>query len=207
MLISLVLPSCSLKYEEELNTSSSFPELELTNAEYSCYEDNSLSMQLTADSLEQYKSGGSYAQRVKFCTWDKEQKLTTEGTCNLLGIQDDEKIYTLFDNIYINNEEQKFKIRAQNLKWNGNTKQLVSGENDTVFVTRDDIEIEGSGFSASGSSRSFRFTKPVKGIITTADEVVENAVEEMSDFEILQAEEELKNSMGGAENENKASDQ
>ncbi|WP_443977312.1 hypothetical protein, partial [Treponema succinifaciens] len=89
--------------------------------------------------------------------------------CALLGIKGHTKIYTLFNEIFIDNIEQNFKINAESLKWNSETKQMVSTKDGNVKLTRSDIEIQGSGFSASGASKSFEFTNPVTGTITTDD--------------------------------------
>lgn len=177
--------SCSLKYEEQVDTAAVTPELELIDAELTQYKDNKVSLRLSSDILEQYKSDNStFAQGVNFKSWDDKGELETEGKCDLLGLNREEEIYTLFNNIYLNNVKQGFVIRAQNLKWISKSEQLLSGKDDTVYIERDDITIEGAGFTASGVSQTFEFAKPVSGIITVnedkedAQQQEENNIEE-----------------------------
>ena len=61
---------------------------------------------------------------------------------------------------------QNVEIHAQNLRWDGKSEQLVSGSNDTVHIKKDNLELEGSGFSASGVSQSFHWSKAFHGTIT-----------------------------------------
>ena len=53
------------------------------------------------------------------------------------------------------------------LKWNANNEQLTSGRGDIVRVEKDDTVIRGSGFSASGISKTFSFRGNVTGDIET----------------------------------------
>ncbi len=176
---SLLLPSCSLKYDEPVNTESLSPELQFTNVDYKRYKNKKLDTQIKADILERYRNDGSaYAKNAEFFAWNDKSELTTEGSCALLGIDSQNDIYTLFNSIFLHNIEQNFQLKATNLKWNGKTEQLSSGKTDTVYLIRDDIEIEGTGFSASGISRSFTFEESVSGVIITEDKETEGEEEQ-----------------------------
>lgn len=167
--------SCSLKYDDEVSTDSIIPELEIQDVDYKKYENSKLKVQIKAEKLERYKSdGAAFASRASFYTWDEEMVLKTEGSCSLLGMNDQTEIYTLFDDIFINNIDQKFKIRASSLKWNGKKETLVAAKDDTVYIERDDIQISGTGFSASGVDRSFTFDSNVDGLILTGEDNLSN---------------------------------
>ncbi|MFA6938166.1 MAG: LPS export ABC transporter periplasmic protein LptC, partial [Treponema sp.] len=166
-----LLSSCSLNYDQGTNTESSVPEFTFTNATFNRYENDKLTMELNALKLEQYKDdGATYGQNVNFTTWNKNQELETEGKCGLLNANTKDDIYTLFNDIVIKSYEQNMEIYAQNLKFNAKTEQLTSGASDKIQIKRDDINIEGRGFSASGVSRSFAFTESVNGSIETKSE-------------------------------------
>ena len=157
MLIVLSLSACSLKYEDESISTADLPELIFRNVTFSRYKDNALSLSLSAESLEQYKKGDTaYASKANFQTWDSNKNEATRGYCGLLSIQGD--------------AEQNMTLRAQSLSWNGKTEQLVSGAKEKVTIIRDDLELSGTGFSASGVSRSFAFTNNVSGTINTKEE-------------------------------------
>lgn len=169
--VSSLLLSCSLKYDEGSESSSITPELKFENLQFRRYEDEKITMRLSAEQMEQYKgSGSAYARKTSFETWDSDGNLTSEGSCTILGMDKDKETYILFNDIVMNNIEQNFKIYAQNLKWDSKTKQLTSSADEKIYLLRDDVEMEGSGFSASGISKSFTFEKPVTGTITTKDD-------------------------------------
>lgn len=181
---SLLLPSCSLKYDEPVNTKSLSPELQFTKVDYKRYKGKKLDTQIKADVLERYRDDGSaYAKNATFYAWNEKSELTTEGSCALLGIDSQNDIYTLFNSIFLHNIEQNFQLKATNLKWNGKTEQLSSGKNDTVYLIREDIEIEGTGFSASGISRSFTFDESVSGVIITEDKETEGEEEQHEEIQ------------------------
>lgn len=179
LLLCAVLPSCSLKYDEDESSEDDSPELEFTNVDYKKYEDKVMTSEIKADALEQYKSDDTaYAKNASFKSWNKKAELVAEGSCGYLGLDSDKEVYVLFDDIFIDNVEQEFRLEAQSLKWSGKTQMLVSGKEDEVRLERDDVEVTGSGFSASADTRSFEFANPVSGVITTSDDEDEDEGEQ-----------------------------
>lgn len=173
ILISL-FSSCSLKYGTDLTEEEALPEFIFENSNFSRYNENVKTLELNANRLEQYKNGNSmYAKNVEFNIFDDNGALETTGSCGLMGADTNEKKYTLFDDIKISNQKDKLEISAQNLKWNGKTEQLISGLKDIVTIKKDNTELRGSGFSASGVTKSFSFTGSVSGSVET-DENSEN---------------------------------
>ena len=72
-------------------------------------------------------------------------------------------------NIQVSSKEDNVKFYSDSLKWNAKTEQLTSGKSNTVKIEKDDATIYGSGFSASGVSKSFSFSGSVSGEIITKD--------------------------------------
>lgn len=173
-LFASLLISCSLNYGEQVKAEGVVPEFVFNNARFSRYENKKKTMELDAESLEQYKSdSASFAKNATFKTWNKEGNLDTEGKCVLLGLNTNDKIYTMFNDIILKNIDQELEIHAQNLKWDGKTEQLVSGKNDIVRIKRGSLELEGKGFSASGVSKSFSFSQKVQGTIIEKEKSAE----------------------------------
>ncbi len=163
--------SCSLNYEEDSSQISNAPEFVFKNAKFSRYESSKISLKVEADILEQYKdNNAAYAQNARFFSWGKDGNLETEGKCFLLSMNSKDEIYTLFKDILIQNYSQNLEIQAQNLKWNGKTEQLTSSKDEKVFLKKDNIELQGKAFSASGVSQSFYFAGEVNGLLTTQQE-------------------------------------
>lgn len=162
--------SCSLNYGEGDDAESSNPEFIFKNAKFQRVEDKKLKIELEAERLEQYKTNNAmFAQNIFFNSYNKDNELETTGSCALLDINNKEKVYYLFNQIIIRNIPQNIEISAQNLRFDSNSEQLTSGTTDSVTIKRDDLEINGKGFSASGVSKSFVFTQGVDGIIQTND--------------------------------------
>ena len=173
--------SCSVKYEETVRAENVVPEFIFTNVNLSRYENNKLSVTFTAEKLEQYKnSPESYAQNIEFSSYNKNNELITEGSCKLLSVNTDTEIYTLFDDIQVSSKEDNVKFYSDSLKWNAKTEQLTSGKSDTVRIEKNDAIIYGSGFSASGVSKSFSFSGSVSGQIITKDNL-KNETEDIAE--------------------------
>lgn len=161
---AVLFSSCSLKYSQNYQDESNVPEFIFTDATFSRYEDNAKTLSLSASRLEQYSDGKSmYAKDVDFKVIDKAGKVTTEGTCDLLSSDSNEKKYILYDNINITNKKDELTVTADTLRWNGKTEQLTSSRNDMVSIKKGNTVMHGSGFSASGVSKQFSFTGVVTG--------------------------------------------
>ena len=158
--------SCSLNYGTEQSSESTVPEFSFKNAVFNRYEDGTTSISLQAEKLEQYKSdGSSYAQNAKFKTYSKSGELDTEGFCQLLASNTNNREYSLFNGISLNIYSQDLKLQAQSLHFNGKTEQLTSDRNDTVTIERKNTVIQGKGFSASAVSKTYSFENQVSGTI------------------------------------------
>lgn len=167
----LVFFSCSIKYDEVINTEESTPELVFQNTKMTRYENDKVTVEMTAGILEQYKnSSETYGKNLIFSAYNKEGQLTTQGSCGLLFMDTKKEIYELYDNIELFNNEEKIKFYANVLKWNSKTEQLISGKGDMVRVEKDGASIRGTGFSASGLSKSFSFRGTVTGEIESKDD-------------------------------------
>ena len=73
-------------------------------------------------------------------------------------------------------------IEADSLNFNKKTEQITSGKSSEVRLKKNDIMMQGYGFSASGVSKSFSFVDTVSGTIITDDDktsaIAENVVSE-----------------------------
>ena len=159
--------SCSLKEGEELDIENIVPEFVFSNAKMTRYENNSVTLELNAETIEQYKnSSQTFAKEVEFSSYEKN-KLTTEGSCDYISANTDEELYSLYGNIEIYSKDQNVNFFADELKWNAKTNQLIGGKSDTVRIEKDNTVIIGSGFAASGVSGKFSFSGSVSGDIET----------------------------------------
>ncbi len=162
--------SCSLKYQESVDVGERVPEFVFEESYLTRYEDNKPAFEMSAEVLEQYSGNKeSYGKNVDFSARNKQGEVTTEGTCGLLYINNDKKFYELYDEIELNNLEEKTRFYADILRWNEKTEQLTSGRGSMVKIEKDDTIIRGSGFSASGISKQFSFRGNVTGSIETSD--------------------------------------
>lgn len=178
LILVLFFTGCSLKYETEVNAEDLNPEFSFTNATVSRYEDAVKTAEITAGSVEQYKgSDKTYAKKVNFNVYNKKGEIETQGECGLLFFDSGSDLYELYEKIWLYNKANNANFYANGLRWNGKTEQLTSSRSDTVKIEKDDMVIYGSGFSASGISRTYKFTGTVSGDITTKEGAQENTPE------------------------------
>lgn len=168
---ALLFFSCTLDYDQTSGAKDTVPELVFQDAVFQSYEEGKIKSQLSGSVLEQYKSTGAfYGKNVEFSTWNSSTgEKEAQGSCGLLQADSKTNDYAMFDGIQVKDYKRGIEINAQKIKWNGKTEQLTSGRNDFVTLKRDDIEVKGMGFSASGISRQFSFEEQVSGKIITQD--------------------------------------
>ncbi len=163
----VILSSCSLKYNDTVEVESRVPEFVFEGTTMTRYEDKNVTLQINAEVLEQYKgSSESYAKNVSFSSYD-DGEMSTEGSCKLLYSDTDKDLYELYDEIKLFNYKEKINFYADVLRWNAKNEQLTSGRGEMVKIEKDDTVIRGSGFSASGISKTFSFRGNVTGDIET----------------------------------------
>lgn len=166
----LITSSCSLKYSDTLDVDDSVPELLFTGTKITRYENDRITVEVEADTLEQYKdSSESYAKNLSFKSYDDENEVSTEGSCGYLFADTSKEVYELFSGIELYNHSDNTNFFADSLRWNKKSEQLTSGVNSTVKVEKDDTVMEGKGFSASGISKTFSFSGGVNGDIETSE--------------------------------------
>ena len=171
IILILLSTSCSLKYSETVNSEDKVPEFVFEDTRLVRYEDKKPTLEVSAESLEQYKNTNeTYGKGVSFVSYDKEGKLETEGSCGIIFADTGTKIYELYDDINLYNISDKMRFYANALRWNGRTEQLTSGRGDMVKIEKDDTIMRGSGFTASGISKTFSFRGNITGTIETSDE-------------------------------------
>ena len=182
-LSAFLLLSCSLKYSDTADVDDIVPELSFTNTTITRYEDSLVTVEMSADTLEQYKdSSESYARNLSFKAYNNNE-IVTQGSCGYLFADTSKELYELFSGIELYNYSDKTNFFADILRWNKKTEQLTSAVNSTVRVEKDDTVMEGKGFAASGISKTFSFSGGVTGDIDTSDNKSENADEESDDAE------------------------
>ena len=170
LILIILSTSCSLKYQETVAVEDRVPELIFEESHMTRYEENKPTFEMNAELMEQYKDNKeSYGKNISFTSRNKNGDVTTEGSCGVLYIDNDNKVYELYDNIELDNHEENMKFYADVLRWNEKTEQLTSGRGNMVKVQKDDTIIRGSGFSASGISKEFSFRGNVTGNIETKD--------------------------------------
>ena len=162
--------SCSLKYSDTVDVDDKVPELQFSGTKITRYENDKITVEMSADSVEQYKdSSESYAKNLSFQAYNDENEVSTEGSCGFLYADTSKELYELFDGIELYNHSDKTNFFADMLRWNKKTEQLTSGVNSTVRVEKEDTVMEGRGFAASGVSKTFSFSGGVNGDIETSD--------------------------------------
>ena len=170
-IVFILLSSCSLKYTETVHSEDKVPEFVFEDTKMIRYENRKATLEVSAASLEQYKNTNeTYGKDISFISYDKDGKVETEGSCGIIYADTQKKLYELYDDIELYNAPEKVRFQASALKWNGRSEQLTSGRSDMVKIEKDDTIMRGSGFSASGISKTFSFRGNITGTIETSDD-------------------------------------
>lgn len=160
--------SCSLEYYKSQNSESVIPEFIFNNASFSRYEVGKSKIKLYSEKIEQYKSDSStYAKNAKFDTFDDDGNLETTGQCGILEMKTETENYKFFKNIQLNMLSQKMEVKAQTLSFNKKSEQITSDYNSEVQLSKNGMQVTGTGFSASGISKTFIFENGASGTIET----------------------------------------
>ncbi len=162
--------SCSLKYDETVNVEEKVPEFVFQDTSMVRSEDNKITFEMKAGVLEQYKkSSETFAKDVSFKAYDDKGAVSTEGECGLLFSDTDKKLYELYDDIKLYNRSDNTNFFAEILRWNEKNEQLTSGRGEMVKIEKEGTVMRGTGFSASGISKTFSFRGTVSGDIETKE--------------------------------------
>lgn len=168
--LAAIFTSCSLEYYKAQNSEDSLPEFIFNDASFSRYENGKSKIKLQAEKIEQYKSDSStYAQNAEFDSYDDDGNIETTGSCGLLEAKNSDEKYKLFKNINLNMISQKMEIKAESLSFDKKSEQITSDFDSQVQLSKDGMNVTGTGFSGSGVSKSFAFEYGVNGTIETND--------------------------------------
>ena len=163
----IITTGCSVEYAPTPVVDDKIPEFLFNDASIVRYKDGSLVVEVEAGNIERYKdSDESFGKNVKFTSYD-DNKADTVGSCDYIFTNSDSEIYELYDNIQIESFSEDMKVMSDALKWNGKTEQLTSSRGDVVKIEKENTTLEGTGFSASGVSKTFSFSGNVVGRIET----------------------------------------
>lgn len=157
--------SCSLRYGEEVSSTETTPEFTFQNVTYTIYQNGGKTFNIECSQLEQYQNSSSYANDATFTSWNNLGQKETTGSCNLISIETNQNIYTLYGDISVNNLDQNLLIQTDYLKWNNNSQQLQSNNQSLVTIQKDDLTVTGTGFSASGVSKTYTFNSNISGTL------------------------------------------
>jgi LPS export ABC transporter protein LptC len=165
--------SCAIQYNTIEDNSDNVPEFMLRDAVVSRYENSQLKVRADAGLIEQYKQQNIFfAQNVACEVYADDGTLQTTGAFGFVVADTDSEVYTLFDNISVENHAENTSVRAEQLKWSGKTGLLASGNDSPVTIIRAGetaFEFSGVGFSADTFNRTYQFSGVSGTIIADAE--------------------------------------
>lgn len=171
------LSSCSLDYEtEEEGQNTIVPEMILNNVDFLRIDRGVKVLTLNADSLELFNQDDTtFGKDARFWLFGRNGECTSFGRCDLLNAENATGVYMLLGNVQLENYQNNYSIKAQNLRWNSSTEQLVSDRENTVEVwqhakTTDDSSLytKGTGFCFSAFRLGYRFENEVTGSVSAS---------------------------------------
>ena len=168
--------SCSLDYGTTSQAQVQNPEFIFHNVRFTRVDRNTTKIETAAGKLEQYSGiNAMYGEDVHFILYDERGNTSVEGSCALLAADKEAEMYHLFSRIRIYSREQRARISAENLRWNGKSEILDSGKQDKVRIEVEtengtQLETEGTGFIARKKDLSYAFAGNIRGSLYEADQ-------------------------------------
>lgn len=177
--------SCSFQYGDILQDGA-IPEMVLQDVAVDRYENNTVSMRLTAAMLEMYGSERIWAARdMTFTQYSAETgEEYASGSAGLLLANEALEVYTLGDSIQMYLREDGMYLQATDLQWSKKNGVVTAPENGEVAIRKDDgTSIRGTGFIADTASHSYQFSHAVSGVLVRApDTPAKSDDEPVKDF-------------------------
>ncbi len=176
----ILCSACSLDYFEQGATQSESPEFVFFDANFIRTENNSVSIRMDVEQVEQYDEGGlTFASRPSFTLYDSNEGISVIGFCDILSADTAKEEYAFFGNVSITSYEHDTRVDAESLRWSGSTELFSGAKNEQVSITVGNslsepsninergtkLHVTGEGFSASALDFSYSFTGPVSGSI------------------------------------------
>ncbi len=185
--LSLFFLSCSFNYNEGLDMTKAYPDMEMSGVTLSRYENARVSMTLTAGMLELYDSDKVWAGTdISFTQYSKDgdKKVESEAFAGIALIDDKASVYSLGNDVRFRVVKDDLSVEADDLQWAKKTNRLCGSESGEVEIQKADGTIlRGTGFFADTLSREYWFAGVVEGTMIKKDEDETSPDETVSDGE------------------------
>ncbi|MCQ2603576.1 MAG: LPS export ABC transporter periplasmic protein LptC [Spirochaetia bacterium] len=168
ILAAVMCTGCSLNYEEadiSDTFSEQLPNSVLFNFSQTVVENRNISYSIAADRAALYDQQGiTYFDNIIFREYDDKGQTGTEGAAEK-AIYNTNNDNIIFDGkLIINAIKQDFIVRSDYIEWDNEKKIMKSLDNTKVSIEQGDgTRIEGTGFIADASGKSFTFLEKTEG--------------------------------------------
>jgi len=161
--------SCSFNYGNISGTDDMVPEMVLEAVTANRYEDASLSVVFTANTLEMYRSDRLWAaDSVSFVQYASggSTEIEARGSAGLMLVDDIDEIYTLGEGVTFEFLSDNLFVSANDLRWSKKERNLCGTRTGEVVISKDDgTMVRGIGFFADTASRTYDFAENVSGML------------------------------------------
>ncbi len=171
--IVLTFASCSFNYTEGEGEGKILPEMVISRAQATRYEDAEISMVFSAGTLEVYDSERVWAgENVSFVEYDSDDSssIAVEGSAGMMLIDDKNEIYSLGNSATFYMKKDDIRLSAPDIKWAKKINRIAGSELGIVEIREEDgSTIQGAGFTADTLRREFLFSRDVSGSMILGD--------------------------------------
>ena len=163
----LMFASCSFNYTEGEGEGKTLPEMVISRAQATRYEDARITMVFSADMLEVYDGDRVWAgEDVSFVEYDSGDaaSIAVEGSAGVMLIDDKNEIYSLGNSATFYMKKDDIRLSAPDIKWTKKLNRIAGSELGIVEIREEDgSTIQGAGFTADTLKREFLFSRDVSG--------------------------------------------
>ena len=166
VLTVILFASCSFDYGDGDGTARERPDIVMENLTYVRVRSGDPVARFVADRAERFE----HRQRMEISRFTFEQFGQNENEVNAQGRAGAASVETDSGNIRMRNwvridvETEDFIIETYRLDWRDRDRELLSGADEEVIITRsDDTIVRGYGFRADARTREWEFAGGARG--------------------------------------------
>jgi len=168
--------SCTFDYGDKESSGNDHPDLIMENVEYVRVRSANPLAKLQAERVERYeKQNLIKLQNTTFEQYDEQGKeINISGKTGNATIEIDTGNIFMDSNVRIEVKKEDIILETYRLEWIDKSKYLSTGDNNEVFVYRQNGTVfTGVGLQSDTRKRNWEFTGSVRGTYTYSDEDTE----------------------------------
>ncbi|MCL2209393.1 MAG: LPS export ABC transporter periplasmic protein LptC [Treponema sp.] len=167
LFILILFAGCTFDYGGKGSEEDALPEIVMVNVEYVRVRSAGPLARIQAERFERYeKQSMMKMQEVTFEQYSENgEKVNIYGTAGRASLNIESGDIFMDDNVNLEIKSEDIILETYQLEWQDESKNLYSGENDDVFIFRENgTKFTGTGLHANTRTRMWEFLANARGV-------------------------------------------